>query len=174
MSDETIVAIYDTPAHAQLAAADLREAGVPDSAITVHAGSIDADHAGAAPREQGFWASLFGGAPDHDTSVYDRSIGDGSSVLTVKAPDQHVARVMDILESHAPIDIDERAMSYTAMPQGDASSVAGNVPAALRPHETGDIADLLQLSDEAVPPGNRVVNRGGNRIRRYVAERSDE
>lgn len=174
MSDETIVAIYDTPAHAQLAAADLREAGVPDNAITVHAGSIDAVHAGAAPREQGFWSSLFGGAPDHDTSVYERSIGDGSSVLTVKTPDQHVARVMDIIESHAPIDIDERAMSYTAMPQGDASSIAGNIPAALRPHNTGDLADLLQLSEEGLPAGNRIVNRGGTRIRRFVVERPGE
>lgn len=144
MSDETIVAIYDTPAHALLAAADLREAGVPDSAISIHAGSIDPHHAGkSAPREHGFWSSLFGGSPDHDTSVYERSVGDGASVLTVKTPDKHVVRVIEIIESHEPIDIDERAMSYGAG------------------QSTGD---------ESLSDGKRVVNRGNTRIRRFVVE----
>lgn len=144
MSDETIVAIYDTPAHALLAAADLRQAGVPDDAISIHTGSIDPDHAGkSAPREQGFWGRLFGGSPDHDTSVYERSASDGASVLTVKTPDKYVARVMEIVESHEPIDIDERAMSYSAS------------------QTTGSDASL----DAA-----RLVNRGGARIRRFVVE----
>lgn len=116
MSDETIIAIYDTPAHAELAAADLREAGVPEAAISIHKGTIRADDAGAsapaASHEPGFWSSLFGGSPDHDTTVYDRSVASGASVLSVKTPDAYVARVMDIVESHSPIDIDERATTF--------------------------------------------------------------
>lgn len=168
MSDETIVAIYDTPAHAQLAAGDLREAGVPDSAISIHAGTIDPDRAAPtaktnepAPREQGFWSSLFGGAPDHDTAVYERSVDDGSSVLIVKTPDQYVARVMEIVESHAPIDIDERALSYIA------SQTSGQVPVAA-PAPLG--TDHGWSADD-VSASKRVVNRGGTRIRRFVVDR---
>lgn len=148
MSDETIVAIYDTPAHAKLAAADLRQAGVPEHAITIHAGTIDPDHTGTtAQREPGFWSRLFGGSPDHDTAVYERSVGDGASVLIVETPDKHVTRVMEIIESHQPIDIDERAISYRA------SGTAGTAASG--------------RADPASTP--QVINRGGSRVRRFVA-----
>src|SRR4051812_26660496 len=117
MTDETIVAVYDTPEHAALAARDLETAGVPSSAISQHAsgGIATSSTTTPAPRhEKGFWTSLFGGEPEyeHDTTVYDRSLESGSTVVTVKAPEQHIAAVMDILERHHPIDIDERAASY--------------------------------------------------------------
>ena len=149
MSDETIVAIYDTPAHAKLAAADLREAGVPEQAITIHAGAIDPEHTGkTAQREPGFWSRLFGGSPDHDTAVYERSVGDGASVLIVETPDKHVNRVMEMVESHQPIDIDERAMSYGASGAAGRSANASMDPATAQ----------------------QVVNRGGSRVRRFVTE----
>lgn len=149
MSDETIVAIYDTPAHAKLAAADLREAGVPEHAITIHAGAIDPDHTGkTGQREPGFWSRLFGGSPDHDTSVYERSVGDGASVLIVATPDKYVTRVMEIVESHQPIDIDERAISYGASGAGASSAVGSADPAT----------------------SQQVANRGGSRVRRFVVE----
>lgn len=183
MSDETIVAIYDTAAHAELAAADLRQAGVPESAIKIHAEPISPDQTGttttmAAPREQGFWASLFGGSPDHDTSVYERSVGDGASVLTVNTPEKHVDRVLEIIEGHKPIDIDERATSYRA---NATTSVAGSAPvgAAATPVQpmaapVRDGNGSIQLSEESLSVGKRVVNRGGTRIRRFVVERPVE
>ena len=39
MTDETIVAVYDTAAHAEAAIAGLRGAGVPENAISMHAGA---------------------------------------------------------------------------------------------------------------------------------------
>ena len=116
MPDETMVAVYDTQARAQAAAADLRAANVPDSAISLHA--KDGADSGMATtsstdaRPTGFWSNLFGGQPEHDTAVYDRSLEGGSTVLTVKAPEQHVAAVADILDRHHPIDLDERARGY--------------------------------------------------------------
>jgi uncharacterized protein (TIGR02271 family) len=190
MEQETIVAVYDTPAHAELAAADLREAGIAESSISLHSGTSTASTTSATPvREEGFWASLFGGEPAHDTAVYDRSLANGSTVVTVTAPETQVARVMEILESHKPIDIDERAASYglstsTAMsapgtpalqtgpaPEdrlatgytGTGSTLSGT---AARTDDTG----VIQLAEEAIAVGKRVINRGGTRIRRYVVE----
>src|SRR6202040_3807798 len=108
MNEEIIVAVYDTEAHADAAVRDLEAAHVPPTAITRHAGGRAAS---GNPAGQGFWSSLFGGEPDHDTSVYDRSLESGSSVVTVRVPDEHVDRVTEILERHQPIDIDERAAS---------------------------------------------------------------
>ena len=190
MNEETIVAVYDTPAHAELAAADLREAGIAESSISLHGSTSTVSTTSAAPvREEGFWASLFGGEPENDTAVYDRSVAGGSTVVTVKASDTHVTRVMEILESHQPIDIDERATGYglststaaltpstatmqTGLAAEDSrvsgyASTAGTLSGtAIRTDDTG----LIQLAEESLAVGKRLINRGGTRIRRYVVE----
>ena len=70
MIDDTIVAVFDTQAHASAAVRDLENAGVPASAITQHAKggmTTEAATAAAPVREEGFWQSLFGGAPELPT-----------------------------------------------------------------------------------------------------------
>ena len=172
MAEETIVAVYDTAAHAQSAVADLRAAGVPESAICVQAGNGGMSGTAATPsaapvREQGFWAGLFGGEPDHDTAVYDRSVQSGSTVVTVKVPDQHVDRVMQILETHNPIDIDERATTY-----GLTQTTTTPRATQAQPATTGKATEggTIQLAEEQLVIGKRLVNRGGTRIRRFVVE----
>ena len=174
MAEETIVAVYDTAAHAQAAVSALRAASVPESAISVQAGgATTGTTATAAPvQEQGFWSSLFGGEPDHNTEVYDRSVQSGSSVVTVRVPDEHVNKVMQILEAQNPIDIDERANSY-----GLTQATTTRQPIATAAPATGTTAStaarndgMIQLSEEQLAVGKRVVNRGGTRIRRFVVE----
>ena len=161
MSDQTIVAVYDTPAHAELAVQDLLQAGVPETAVERHAqeGSYTGGSAALTSRPaqtQGFWASLFGGEPDHDASVYDRSLQGGSTVVSVKVPDVHVARVNQILESHAPIDLEERAQQYGLARTASAPAAADG--------------GSLQLSEESLVVGKRLVNQGTTRVRRFVVE----
>ena len=178
MNDEKIVAVYDTPAHAELAIQDIIASGVPESAISKHSGSLDATPTTTTAddvepvREKGFWATLFGGEPNYDIAVYDRSLENGSTVVTVQAPEDDIKRILEILDSHDPIDIDERAASYGLMPAAslnepvvDQTSGRGvATPAAA----TGD--ETLRLAEERVVIGKRLVNRGGTRIRRYVVE----
>src|SRR5467141_1281299 len=105
MNEEIIVAVYDTEAHADAAVRDLEAAHVPPTAITRHVGGPAASGTPGSsgnPAGQGFWSSLFGGEPDHDTSVYDRSLESGSSVVTVRVPEEHVDRVTEILERYDP------------------------------------------------------------------------
>jgi uncharacterized protein (TIGR02271 family) len=168
MTYQTIVAAYDTTAHADAAVRDLEAANVPADAISQHRG--DAGSATSAPvREQGFWASLFGGEPDHDTSVYDRSIESGSSVVTVRVSDEDFGRVCAILETHHPIELDERAAQYGATETTTTRSVAPPVmDTTSRPGETG--SDTMQLAEETLAVGKRAVSGGTTRIRRYVVE----
>ncbi len=188
MADETIVAVYDTAAHAEAAIRDLRAANVPEGAIDQHAGTTTTGTATtgmatgstynpAAPvRERGFWSSLFGGETEDDTAVYDRSLHSGSTVVTVKVPEMHVARVMEILESHHPVDIDERAASYGL------TQTTTTTRAPMAPLPTTGVAattgmtqatgtdGVIQLAEESLVVGKRMVNRGGTRIRRFVVE----
>ena len=157
MPDQIIVAVYDTPAHAELAVQDLLEAGVPDKAVERHA--QEGSYTGASltltsrPADRrGFWASLFGGEPDHDTAVYDYSVQSGSTVVSVTAPGEHVRRVLAILDSHAPVDLDKRARDF-----------------AVSARKAGRAAP----TDDAGHPlvsGSRVVNAGTGRIRQFIAE----
>lgn len=174
MTDETIVAVYDTSAHAEAAVASLKMAGVPTDAIRLHSSTegMSTTTGTASPvRQEGFWASLFGGSPDHDTAIYDRSVASGSTVVSVKTPESHVSRVLEILESHNPIDIDEAGASSgltqtttTTQPVAAAASTG-----AMAPRSTDD-SGKLQLSEESLAVGKRVMNRGGTRIRRFVVE----
>jgi uncharacterized protein (TIGR02271 family) len=176
MTDETIVAVYDTAEHAALAVRDLEAAGIPSSAISQHAaGGVmtgsTATTTAAPHREQGFWASLFGGEPEyeHDTTVYNRSLESGSTVVSVKASELHVAQAIEILERHNPVDIDERATSYgvsqtAATGTTGASGVIGHTAGRAGENET------IPLAEETLAVGKRAINRGTTRIRRYVVE----
>lgn len=177
MAIETIVAVYDTAAHADAAVRDLEAANVPSSAISRHAGTATTGTSGSMEpvHEKGFWSSLFGGKPDHDESVYDRSLRSGSSVVTVKVPSEHVQQVSSILERHSPIDMDERAASYgatTTTTTATTGLAAAPVQAkAVQPKavQAGD-KEVLALSEEQLTVGKRLVNRGTSRIRRFVVE----
>ena len=174
MSDETLVAVYDSAAQADAAVQDLRAANVPEDAITQHAGTgtgsgmMSGSTTGSVPmRERSFWSGLFGGQPDHDTAVYDRSLQGGSMVVTVKAPEQHVAVAAAILDRHSPIDIDERASGY-----GLSAGAADAVPAPVAGAGSGTAVEqaVIPLSEERLVVGKRVVNRGSTRVRRFVVE----
>jgi uncharacterized protein (TIGR02271 family) len=176
MTDETIVAVYDTSEHAALAVRDLEAAGVPSGAISRHAEAgvtTDSSTTGAAPvHEKGFWASLFGGEPEyeHDTTVYDRSLKGGSTVVTVKASEQHLTQVMEILERHSPIDIDERASSYGLVKSPAAATVSPSVASGRDTTMPKGGEEVVPLSEEQLTVGKRLVNRGTTRIRRFVVE----
>ncbi len=172
MSEETIVAVYDTAAHAAAAVKELIATGVPAGAIAQHAkGSMMSGASTistASTQGQGFWSSLFGGEPEgvHDTGVYDRSLEGGSTVVTIKAPADHVDAVVATLERHSPIDIDERGTSYAAT-QVQPQTLN---PAARSTAASAATDDKIQLAEESLVVGKRMVNRGTTRIRRYVVE----
>ncbi len=199
MTDEIIVAVFDAASRAEAAVADLRAARVPEDAIELHAGGATAE-----PRGQGFWASLFGGEPEHGTALYDHSLRQGSTVLTVRTPSELVDRVMQLLERHHPTDMEDRATAdglatasgtATGLSSGPAPGLAPmplppamagtpRAPALAPRYEDAAIAreedadatrtdatgDVMQLSEERLEVGKRLVNRGGTRIRRYVVE----
>jgi uncharacterized protein (TIGR02271 family) len=177
MTDETIVAVYDTSEHAALAVRDLEAAGVPPGVISQHAeGGVTTDSRATttAPEHEGFWARMFGGEPEyeHDTTVYDRSLRGGSTVVTVKASGQHLTQVMEILERHNPVDMDERASSY-GLVKGEAPTATTASPTVASGLDTitpkgGE--EVVPLSEEQLTVGKRLVNRGTTRIRRFVVE----
>ena len=173
MNEEIIVAVYDTEAHAAAAVRDLEAAHVPQEAISRHAGTKSASGAAVSSANsdegQGFWSSLFGGEPDHDTAVYDRSLESGSSVVSVRVPDEHVDGVTRILERHQPIDIDERAASL-GLGANRTFAAAADTQRSRETALPNGGEEVIALSEEQLTVGKRLVNRGTTHIRRFVVE----
>ena len=205
MSNETIVAVFDTAAHAELAISDLLAANVPQSSISRHAaeGVYSPEATSVTTRRTedqggGFWSSLFGGSSD-DHAVYDDALQSGGNVVTVATvPEHDFEAVMTILEKHNPVDIDERAATYAGtVPVAGASSVGTTTTAtttgmtdvgmagsdlvgsdirATQPiattgsMTTAEQGGTIQLAEEQLAVGKRLINRGGTRVRRYVIE----
>ena len=83
---QTIVAVYDTAAHAELAVQDLLAAKVPASAIERHTQEgTYAGGAGGVPERKsgGFLSNLFGTGDHADASTYGDSLAKGGTVVTV-------------------------------------------------------------------------------------------
>lgn len=188
MTDETIVVAYATDAQADAAVRDLRAADIPAEAISRHARKGAGTAAPEPAPEPGFWASLFGGEPDHDDSVYDRTLERGSTVVAVRVSERDAARVSELLEDHDPIEIDDRAYGY-GLPDADTGGTADTTivtaatplttPLATPERTTREGAagiaavnegGSISLSEEQLQVGKRAVNRGTTRIRRFVVE----
>lgn len=111
MSKHSITAVFDTRAHAEQAMAQLKSSGISASDITLLPASGEA--VSSTQTGQGFWASLeqlFGGTPDHAT--YAESIRRGGIMLSVRAEDDRLDDVIDILEQHGSVDLDEREANW--------------------------------------------------------------
>ncbi len=174
MTEHTIVAVYDNASHADAAVRDLESIGVPSSAIARHSGaSTTGQTVSSEPaHEKGFWSSLFGGDSGHE-EVYSRSMTEGSSVVTVKAADEHVQPVSDVLERHNPVDMDERAAAYgvgtgsttttTTTGAGTTDGVAPVVGGATTPGGTLPASGAM-ASDSRRPVAAGGTSTGGEEV----------
>ena len=199
MASHTIVAVFDTPAHAELAVADLTRAGVPASSIQHYsqntASEITRADSGSTGSGGGFWAWLTGEeTASHDHTLYTRSIDVGRTVVTVVTGDEDSDRIASILEEHGPIELNEDGGAYAESGTGAAGISAGGTAAAGSytggsyagvtagtGREAGSAVgatagkeEVIAFSEEELQVGKRVVQGGTTRVRRYVVERPAE
>ncbi|MGI4744536.1 MAG: YsnF/AvaK domain-containing protein [Janthinobacterium lividum] len=188
MPNETIVAVFDTAAHADAAIRDLMTAGIPASSIEHYA--QDAESAGintansdvSTHEHRGFWGWLTGGdeVTQGHHALYDQSIKSGGTVVTVIANNADVEGINQILDRHSPIDMDERHSQYSSsgsygMAAASTAATSGTtVPSASVTTAGGSTEEVIALSEETLAVGKREVDRGTTRVRRYVTERPIE
>lgn len=152
MIDEVISAVFDTADHAGAAVRDLLMAKIPKGAIDQHAFR-----------------------PGHDAAA-DNGMPEGSPTsVSVTVKRAHVIQVIEILENHNPVDLDEPALDYREGPvlvPGDGPALApGHGPAFDDgwQEQAGD-GRILQLAEKHLDVSKRSINRGGARVHRYVVE----
>jgi hypothetical protein len=125
MNYQTVVAAFDTNAHAQAAAEALQAGGFHADDISI----FDKDRVGL--RQPGLWQRMFGGAlHQHEADVYNQTLERGGVVLSVRAPDNEVTHATGILDIHRPIDVHDRAVTTGIAPAARVEAAAAAIAAA--------------------------------------------
>ena len=184
MAYETLVAVYDTPPHAEAAVKALKAAGFADSDISVFdSARLKAGRTSLSPgvREAGLWHRLFGtDVHEHEADIYGQTVEDGGSVISVRVPESEVAHASAVLNIHRPVDVHDRAVTSGIAQPAHVETVERKLAAvplvseqrvAVSPKLAAAQPDVLRLAEEQLEVGKQQVETGRTRVRRFVTER---
>jgi uncharacterized protein (TIGR02271 family) len=183
MAYETIVAVYDTAAHADAAVKALKAGGFANADISVfNADRLASDKKtiAAGLKKAGLWNRLFGDdIHEHEAAVYGQSVQEGGVVVSARVLDTEVAHAVAILDLNHPIDVHDRAVTSDIAPPAHVEAVEKKldaVPLAAAqtialPKVAQANNDVLRLAEEQLQVGKRMVDTGRTRVRRFVTER---
>jgi uncharacterized protein (TIGR02271 family) len=184
MAYETLVAVYDTAAHADAAVKALKAAGFHESDISV----FDQDRlkAGKAAlsagvKETGLWNRLFGAdVYEHEAAIYGQTVQEGGVVISLRVPESEVAHARAVLDIHRPVDVHDRAVTTGIAPAAHVETVEKKLEAvplaevqkvAVSPKLAAAQPDVLRLAEEQLQVGKEMAETGRTRVRRFVTEK---
>lgn len=173
MQDEltTLVCLFHHEEQAEAAVRDLRDAGIPENAISI----IGGDGAGVDALDKSELSGL--GMPDRDYDHLKAGIRNANVVIAVRSIADHVAAVERIFQKHRAEKIDEADSTRKAPePVLAAAPVAAAAPllseAAVPAANTSAVVDeaVIPVVEEDLLVGKRTVDQGGVRLYRRVIE----
>ena len=184
MAYETLVAVYDTPPHAEAAVKALKAAGFDESDISVFdSARLKAGRTSLSPgvKEAGLWHRLFGtDVHEHEADIYGQTVEDGGAVISVRVPESEVAHASAVLNIHRPVDVHDRAVTSGIAPAARVEAVERKLAAvplaavqqvAVSPKLAAAQPDVLRLAEEHLEVGKEMAETGRTRVRRFVTER---
>ena len=185
MAYETVVAVFDTAAHAEAAIKALKAEGFADADISLFdEARLKAGKAAIAAgvREAGLWHRLFGrDVHQHEAAVYGQTIEEGGVVVSARVLDSEVAHAIAILDLHRPVDVHDRAVTSGIAPAAHVAAVEKKLDAvplapaqqvAVSPKLAAAHDEVLRLAEEQLQVGKQMVETGRTRVRRFVTERA--
>jgi len=175
---QTVIGVFDEYSSAQQASRDLMNAGIDRNDIRI---SRREGTSSAIEEDKGFWESLkdaFGFGDDDDYG-YREAARRGSTVVSVDASDNQVDSVVDILQRHRAVNLDERASQwgkegwtgyqrYQATSTGAQQTQQATSKGKAR---SATSAESIPVVEEQLRVGKQTINRGGIRIHSRVTER---
>ena len=184
MAYETLVAVYDTAAHADAAVRALKAAGFHESDISVFDGErLKAGKAAlsANVKEPGLWNCLFGtDVYQHEANIYGQTVQDGGVVISLRVPESEVAHASAVLDIHRPVDVHDRAVTLGVAPAAKIEAIQEKIEAvplaaaqtvAVSPKLAAARPEVLRLAEEQLQVGKEMAEAGRTRVRRFVTEK---
>ena len=149
----TYVCLFHHPSQAQAAIADLTEAGVPESSISViNDASAQSGLHGTSLEELS--------VPDRDLEHLREGVRAGGTVISIAALAEHESTIEKIFARNRAAKIDEAELR---------NEIPAALPVAAAPvAETAAVA--VPIVEEELVVGKRTVDRGGVRVYRRVVE----
>jgi uncharacterized protein (TIGR02271 family) len=172
---EHIVAVFETEADATDARRSLESLGISAAAIRQYAGSEQSARARPAAETTtahssggGFWPWLFGDeettSESYGDDIYDRRTAAGNVVVSVTVDDAMIARTIDALDAHHPLDIDEHSTDAAAI-EGSSSMAPMTMTGPSTTGQEFSSAGVARAGlTEASTPTGRVGVDGGPRV----------
>src|SRR5271165_1409007 len=184
MAYQTLVAVYDTAAHAEAAVKALKAAGFHEADISVFDGErLKAGKAAlsANVKETGLWNRLFGtDVYEHEATVYGQTVEDGGVVISLRVPESEVAHASAVLDIHRPVDVHDRAVTLGVAPSAKVETIQEKIESvplaavqtvAVSPKLAAAQPDVLRLAEEQLEVGKEMAESGRTRVRRFVTEK---
>jgi uncharacterized protein (TIGR02271 family) len=184
MAYETIVAVFDTAAHAKAAVKALQAGGFASADISMFDDerlAAGKKTIAAGVKEAGLWHRLFGDdVHKHEAAIYGQTVERGGVVIAARVLDSEVAHAIAILDLHRPVDVHDRAVTTGISPAPhveavekklDAVPLASMQQVAVSPKLAQEHNDILRLAEEQLEVGKQMVESGRTRVRRFVTER---
>jgi stress response protein YsnF len=198
---QTVIGIFDNASEAQNAVQQLINLGFTRDNIDISSqsnlNSADYtsrdryDNDGSVSDSIGdFFSNLFGGKDDDDVRNYSDVARRGTVVTVHAISSEQAERAADILDEYGAVDVNERASQYRSAGTGYTGTAAttGSVTTDYNNYDTArtdttDIRDRdidndttgkLNVIEEELHVGKRVVETGGARIRSRIIERPVE
>jgi uncharacterized protein (TIGR02271 family) len=119
------------------------------------------------------------GVDEKDAHAYAEGIRRGGALVTVRASDAEVDRIVDILDDEGTVDFDERETTWRS--EGWTGASATTASTATATATTGltdrassaarDTDEVIPVAEEELHVGKREVNRGRVRLHSRVIER---
>src|SRR5438477_7051723 len=144
---ERIVAVFDSAEKARAARNTLMGAGIPNDRMEIVEHRTSTDN----------WTTLkYYSIPDEDCHLYAEGLGRGHAMLLIRCDAAEHDRLLQLIKSQNPIDIDEHASKWRA--------------AGWSGRAEGAQEQVIPVYEEKLKVGKRVVEQGGVRVRVYTVE----
>jgi uncharacterized protein (TIGR02271 family) len=117
------------------------------------------------------------GVPEEHARYYEEGIRRGGTLVTVAASDSDADEVMDIMNRHNPVDIEERASQWRETGTATTGTAAAmTTRAAATPAQSRNVEgqQSIPVVEEELRVGKRDVERGGIRVYTRMEERPVE
>ena len=125
------------------------------------------------------------GVPEEHARYYEEGVRRGGTLVTVAASDADADEVMDIMNRHNPVDIEERASVWRETGAGTAATArtgqtttgavtGSNRAVAETQSRTAEGQEAIPVVEEELQVGKREVERGGIRVYTRMEERPVE
>ncbi|WWO98759.1 MAG: YsnF/AvaK domain-containing protein [Candidatus Dasytiphilus stammeri] len=174
MSYEKIVTLFDNAEHAQSAKDNLLKAGFSAYDISL----IDESQLRAAnilSHEDDIWQRLFGnGLTEEESKVYAKALETGGVILILRTSEEDTPRAMGILNACQVVDMSETVtcIDKNHQSQHDECKYSEDKHQSISNEDNCD--DILQLAEEQLEVGKKIVKEGSTRVRRFVTEKDVE